>query len=119
MTELGPHFDTELVATARQILEPEVQQRGWNYDMSRVRLLARGSAWADLDGDGMPELYFAAGIPEYGGPAMCGIVRRREDEQVGVRPLIACEQGLRELAVMTSTGMGYPNWCCAGRPSSA
>jgi tetratricopeptide (TPR) repeat protein len=108
VTEVGPDFDMELIATARQILGPEVQEKGWNYDLSRVRLLARGSVWADLDGDGMPELYFAAGIPEYGGPAMCGIVRRREDEQVGVRPLIACEQGLRELAVRDINGDGTP-----------
>ena len=65
MTDVGPDFDMELISTARQILGPEVQEKGWNYDLSRVRLLARGSVWADLDGDGIPELYFAAGIPEY------------------------------------------------------
>lgn len=103
---MGPEFDAELIRTAREVLAPEVQARGWNYDLSRVRLLARGSAWADLDGDGVPELYFAAGIPEYGGPAMCGIVRRRDDGQVGVRTLIPCEQGLRELAVWDINGDG-------------
>ena len=108
MTEVGPEFDVELVRTARQVLAPEVRAQGWNYDLSRVRLLARGSAWADLDGDGTPELHFAAGIPEYGGPAMCGIVRRREDGQVGVRPLINCEQGLRELTVRDINGDGIP-----------
>jgi hypothetical protein len=95
LTEVGPDFDTELIATARQILEPEVQEKGWNYEMSRARVLARGSEWADWDGDGTPELYFAVGIPEYGGPAMCGIVRRWDDGQVGVRPLFSYEQGLR------------------------
>lgn len=108
MTEVGPEFDAELVRTAQEVLAPEVQAKGWNYDPSRVRLLARGSAWADLDGDGQMELCFAAGIPEYGGPAMCGIVRRRDDGQVGVRPLILCEQGLRELAVWDVNGDGVP-----------
>lgn len=108
MTEVGSEFDAELIRTAQEVLAPEVQARGWNYDLDRVRLLARGSTWADLDGDGVPELYFAAGIPEYGGPAMCGIVRRRNDGQVGVRPLIPCEQGLRELAVWDINGDGVP-----------
>lgn len=108
MTEVGPELDAELIRSAQEILAPEVQARGWSYDLSRVRILTRGSAWADLDSDGIPELYFAAGIPEYGGPAMCGIVRRRDDGQVGVRPLIPCEQGLRELAVWDINGDGVP-----------
>lgn len=108
MTEVGSEFDAELIRTAQEVLAPEVQARGWNYDLSRVRLLARGSAWVDLDGDGQVELCFAAGIPDYGGPATCGIVRRRDDGQVGVRPLILCEQGLRELSVWDINGDGVP-----------
>lgn len=76
--------------------------------MSRARVLARGSEWADLDGDGTPELYFAVGIPEYGGPAMCGIVRRWDDRQVDVRPLFSYEQGLRQLSVQDINGGGIP-----------
>lgn len=105
---MGPEFDVELIRTSREILAPEVQARGWDYDLGRVRLLARGSAWGDLDGDGQMELCFAAGIPEYGGPATCGIVRRRDDGQVGVRPLILCEEGLRELAIWDINGDGIP-----------
>src|SRR5215216_648624 len=99
MTEVGPEFDAELIRTAQQILSQEVQARGWSYDLSQVRLLARGSAWADLDDDGRKELCFTAGIPRYGGPAMCGIVRLRNDGQVAVRTLISCEQGLRDLVI--------------------
>ncbi|MDQ3923451.1 MAG: hypothetical protein M3309_05945 [Actinomycetota bacterium] len=108
MTEVGPEFDAYLIHTAQQLLAQEVQARGWNYDMSRVRLLARGSAWADLDGDGRRELCFTVGIPEYGGPAMCGIVRKRDDGQVGVRTLISCEKGLRELAIWDINRDGVP-----------
>lgn len=107
MTEVGPAFDAELIHTAQQLLSQEVQARGRNYDLSRVRLLARGSDWADLDGDGRMELYFAAGIPEYGGPAMC-VVRIRDDGQIGVRPLISYEEGLRELAIWDINRDGVP-----------
>jgi len=53
----------------------------------------------DLDEDGNDEFCFVAGIPTYGGPAVCGLCVPAEDGGFDVRALIEFEEGFRDLFV--------------------
>jgi tetratricopeptide (TPR) repeat protein len=88
----------ELVEIARSAIAREIQARDWQFDASQVQLL-RPPEPHDLDQDGRDEYCFVAGIPTYGGPAMCGLCVPLETGGYNVRALHEFEAGFRDLFV--------------------
>jgi len=93
----GETYST-LVEIARSAIAQQIDARGWGFDASQVEMLRLPKAY-DLDGDGTDELCFVAGIPTYGGPAVCGLCVPAEDGGYEVRALIEFEEGFRDLFV--------------------
>ena len=94
---IDAQLETELVALSQPALAAGVRERGQSFDVREARMLR--TVLKDFDHNGKEELCFIVGVPEFGGPALCGLGIPKVNGGYDAITLIPFEYGFRELSI--------------------
>lgn len=104
---MNERLEAELIEVARSAIAEAIKDRDWHFDADKVQMLHYPEL-CNLRSDGRKEYLFVAGLPNYGGPAFCGLCVQSEGGDFEVFPVHRVEAGLKEIFISDVNDDGVP-----------